>query len=99
MATYLELFALRSDSDLQDRVLVATAKKAQSLLDKASPTINEVAWASDAINNPKSKADALLNYVLVKNSAATPVQITGASDATLQGVIDAAVDVIISGGV
>ncbi len=99
MATYLEIFALRNDSNLQDKVAVAVVKKAQLLLDAASPTANQVTWSLAAIENPKSKSDGLLNYVLAKNSAATSAQILAVDDATLQTAINAAVDKIIAGQV
>lgn len=99
MATYLEIFALRNDSNLQDKVAVAVVKKAQLLLDAASPTASQVTWSLAAIENPKSKADGLLNYVLAKNSAATSAQILAVDDATLQTAINAAVDKIIAGQV
>lgn len=99
MATYLELHALRSNSDLIEKITVAVGKKAQGLLDGVGATSKQVAWANEAIANPKAKADALINYVLAKNSAATPAQITGATDATIQSNVDAAVDVLIAGGV
>lgn len=97
MATYLELFNLRKNSDLQDRVAVAAAKSAQQLLDKATPSQSEIAWAEAALKNPAEKVSQLLNYVLTKNSSLTVAQIQGASDSVLQGQIDVAVDVIVSG--
>lgn len=98
MATYLELFALRSNSDLQDKIAVAVAKKAQTLLDGEIPTAAAVAWAQEAIRSPKVNADSLINYVLAKNSGLTPEQIIGATDVVIQANVDAAVDVLISGG-
>ena len=99
MASYMELFALRQNSDLQDKIAVAVAKKAQTLLDGGTLTAAAVAWSLEAIQNPKGKADALINYVLVKNSDLTTAQIVGASDADIQAAVGAAVDVLISGGV
>ena len=99
MATYPELFALRSNSDLQDRSAVAVVKKAQVILDSATPTIAAVTWANEALQNPASKAGLLLNYVLAANSTLTVAQIESASDSALQTNVDAAVDVIIDGGV
>lgn len=98
MATYLELFALRANSDLQDKVTVAVVKKAQTLLDGASPTAAQVTWAKEAIENPKPKALSLLNYLLAANSSATVAAIQGASDATIQTHVDTAVDALIAGG-
>lgn len=99
MATYLEIFGLRSNSDLQEKVAVAVVKKAQALLDGATPTAAEVAWANAAIKDPVGEADSLLNYVLAANSAATVSAITGATDAAIQSNVDTAVDALIAGGV
>ena len=99
MATYLELHALRSDSDLQDKVVVAVAKKAQLLLDGATPTTAQVTWAKGALQNPRGTMDYLLNYVLAANSEATSAQISGATDADIQTAVNGAVDAIIAGSV
>jgi len=98
MATYLELHALRADSNLQDKVSVAVVKKAQALLDGGTPTAAQIAWAKEAIDSPKAKADALLNYVLAANSGASVAAIMGATDATIQGNVDDAADALIDGG-
>ena len=98
MATYLELYALRADSDLQDKTAVAVAKKAQTLLDGATPTAAEVAWALEAIQSPKEKANSMLYYVLAANSTLTVAQIQSATDSALQSNVDAAADAIIAGG-
>lgn len=97
MATYQELFDLRSHDALRMKICVAVAKKAQSLLDGGTPTQGQVAWASAAIADPMSKAAALMNYVLAKNSSATVAQITGATDAAIQANVDSAVNAIIGG--
>jgi hypothetical protein len=98
MATYAELYELRANSDLRNKVAVAVAVKAQTLLDAASPTAAQVTWANAAISNPNGKADVLLNYVLAKNKALTVVQINAATDAGIQTAVDGAVDKLIAGG-
>jgi hypothetical protein len=98
MATYAELYELRANSDLRNKVAVAVAVKAQTLLDAATPSNSQVAWANAAISNPNAKAEVLLNYSLAKNKAMTVVQINGAADATIQSAIDGAVDKLIAGG-
>ena len=98
MATYLELFTLRSDSNLQDKITIAVIKKAQSLLDKTTPTANEVTWAAEAISNPSIKAKSLINYILAVNDGLTVSQIKEASDVSIQTNVDSAVDALIVGG-
>lgn len=92
MATYTELFDLRSNSDLRNKVAVACVVKAQLIIDSASPTAAQLAWARSAIATPIAVADELLNYVLAANKSAAASQITGASDATIQANVSAAVD-------
>lgn len=99
MATYAELYDLRSDSSLRNKVAVAVAIKAQSLLDGGSPTSAQVTWAGEALRNPVGKAGELLNYVLAANNDATAGQITSATDAAIQTNVNAAVDAIVAGGV
>lgn len=98
MATYTEIFDLRRDTDLRNKIAVAVAIKAQSLLDGATPTAAQVAWAKEAIANPIDKADSLMVYVLAKNAGLTTTQITGATDAAIQTAVNGAIDKIISGG-
>lgn len=97
MATYDELYALRTESGLRNKVAVAVAVKAAALLD-GSPTAAQVTWANEAINNPHFKAGSLLNYVLAANKSLTPTQIQEATDSSIQTNVDAAVDVLIAGG-
>ena len=97
MATYSELFTLSNDASLRNKVTVALVIKAQALLDTA-PTAAEVTWSKEALENPKSKADDLLFYVLAANKGLSVSAIEGATDSAIQTNVDAAVGVIISGG-
>lgn len=99
MATYQELYDLGSNSALRNKIAVAVAIKAQTILDEASPTVAEVEWAKEALNAPLREADILMHYVLAANRAATTGQIVGATDSAIQTNVNAAVDKIISGGV
>ncbi len=99
MATYNEIFDLKNNNDLQHRIQVAVTKKAQTLLDKTTPTTNEVVWSGNALSGPEGMGQKILFYVLAKNSASSVAAITAASDATIQSNVDAAVDALIAGGV
>lgn len=98
MATYTELFNLRVNSDLINKITVAISVKAQIILDLASPTVKQVTWATAAIADAQGKAGVILNYLLAKNAALSVEQILTASDATLQTQVNAVVDKIIDGG-
>lgn len=96
MSSYQELYALRSNSDLQEKVAVAVVKKAQALIDAGSLTANAKEWCNEALQNPVSKGNVILNYVLAKNSASSVAQIQAASDATIQSNVSDAVDALIA---
>lgn len=99
MATYKEIYDLRSNSDLRNKIAVAVLVKAQALLDLTTPTAKQVTWAKDAIGNPDAVAATLLNYLLAKNVALTTAQISAATDAAIQSAVNPVVDAIISGGI
>ena len=91
MATYTQLYSeYASDADLRSRVAVACAIKAQTLIDLASPTANQVTWASNCLANPLQMA---------ANSSATLAQIQAVTDSTLQTNTGAAVDKLITAGI
>lgn len=94
MATYLELFGLASNSNLQDRATVAVVKAAQSLL-SGTPTVDQAKWSAAVIRSPRSWGDRILQVVLAANSNNSVAQITGATDAQLQSVVDGIIDAIV----
>lgn len=98
MATYLDIFGLRSSDTLRNKVSVAITVKAAALIDAANPTNAQIAWANAAVLNPAAKTDGLLTYLLAKNNALTTGQISGVSDADIQTAVNAAVDKLIAGG-
>lgn len=99
MASYLELFDLRSNSALRNLVSVAVTIRAQTILVSPTPTVNQVAWASKALSSPDEQADKLLPYVLAVNAGLSVAQIKAATDAAVQTNVNSAVDKLIEGGV
>lgn len=95
MATYNEIAGIRAEDGFgafRDKVVVAVLKKAQSLLDGATPTAAEVEWAQATLLNPSQAAESVLFYVVAANSGAALSQILSATDAAVQVRVDAAVD-------
>tara|TARA_R110000772_G_scaffold235182_2_gene346779 strand:- start:4235 stop:4534 length:300 start_codon:yes stop_codon:yes gene_type:complete len=88
MATYQELFALKSDDDLRNRVSVALVINAQALL-IGTPSAAEAAWGASVFSNPIGEGDKALMAVLAANSSATVTQIQNATDAAIQTNVDA----------
>jgi hypothetical protein len=95
MATYMELFATKEDSDLQDKVAVAVVVAADTIRTDVPGPANQVqrlAWAAAVMQNPKTEAARMLWAVLAANKDNTVAQITGATDAAIQTAVDDAVD-------
>lgn len=96
MATYLELFSIRSEPELVEKLTVAVVVAAEAIrVDVAPPTnqVNRLKWASQVFANPSVEARSMLWAVLAANKSLTLAQITGASDAAIQTNVDAAIDV------
>ena len=87
MATLKELRDLFNDSDLLEKVEAALIISAQSLLG-GTPTAADTAWAAHAFANTNTEAKKALMAVLASNSTATPAQILGATDSTIQSNVD-----------
>jgi hypothetical protein len=99
MATYNELFDLRSDDDLRNKLSVAVLIRAQEYLDLPVPSANQVQWASKALIDPIAQAEKLINYVLAVNKNLTVQQIESATDSAIQNNASKAIDVMVDNGV
>lgn len=96
MATYEELFDIaNTDSLLSNRIAVAVSIKATALVD-GTPSAGQLVWATEALQNPRSKVKEVLHYILATDNAATVAQIEGASDSTIQTRCNSAVDALVS---
>lgn len=100
MATYMELKALFSHSDLQDKVEVACIVAAETIRAEAADTdnhANRFVWAKRAFASASAVRNEMLAALLAANKDATVAQITGATDTAIQAKVDAAVDVFADG--
>jgi hypothetical protein len=94
MATYDELLTASANDALRQRILVACVITANTIILEAPATANHaarLAWARATIADPNAARNQVLWSALAQNKAATLAQITGASDASLQTAVDAAV--------
>jgi len=96
MATYSELFDLRSNSALKNKITVACVIASESIRTEDPGTANHaarLAWAKAVFAAPEAEAERMFMAVLAQNAAATVAAITGATDAAIQTAVDAAVNV------
>ena len=99
MATYEEIFSLRNNSEVKNRVTVACVVAAEKiragtapfLSDHANRTAHET-FAKSVLQNPDSVAQSVYWAVLGANAEFTVAQITGASDAAIQANTDAVIE-------
>lgn len=100
MATYLELFDLRVNSPLINRITSAIAVQAEVIRNENVNTANHVArvaWAKESFSDPEGMARRMIWAILAANAGATVAQITGAQDATILTKVADAVDVFATG--
>ena len=96
MAAYLELYDLRSNSGLRNKIAVATVIAAEEKL-SGTPTAAEATWALGVVTNPNAAAKEVINLVLAANKSSSTSAILSATDAAIQANVDAVVDGLILG--
>lgn len=98
MATYADLHDLASSgtiATLRKQIRVAITIKANTIAKSASPTTPAKEWSKQALANPQSYEQVVLNYVLADNASATTAQIAAATDTQVQTAVNAAVDTLL----
>jgi hypothetical protein len=99
MATYLELPALATDSNMILRTRVACIVAAEAIrteLETVPLHTQRIQWAKGVFSNPEYEASRMLWALLARYKDLTPAQILAADDATLQAAVDEAVNVFLS---
>lgn len=100
MATYDELLLAAEDAGLNKRIRVACVIAAEAVRTEAAGTTNHanrMLWAKAVFQSPGTEAQRMVWAVLAQNKAVALAAITGASDATVQAAVAAAVDVFATG--
>jgi hypothetical protein len=100
MATYVELFNLRSDSELRNRIAVACVVAAETIRTEDDQTPNHadrVAWSAAVLLDPVRQAERMLWLLLASSKEATVEQIRAVSDSVIQSAVDSAVNLFAIG--
>ena len=100
MATYTELYGLKNDSALRNRVLTACVVAAEAVMNEIGTTpnhANRLIWSASVFANPVVEADRMFMATLAANAAFTVSQIQGALDEDIQANVDAHVDLFAVG--
>lgn len=100
MATYAELFSLRNNSDLRNKVtsaVIIAAETVMNELDTVPNHANRLIWAKGVFANPRTETDRMFMAVLAANKDASVAQIEGATDAAIQTNVDDHIDLFADG--
>lgn len=100
MATYNELYGLRNNSELRNKVVVAVIVAAETIRNEDGGTpnhANRLLWAAQAFANPLPLGQQILWALLAANKDNAVPAIEGASDEVIQAAVDAVVDLFATG--
>lgn len=94
MASYAELFDLRSNAPLLNKITAAVAVAAFTVNAETTGTnlANRKAWAKRALQQTETVAREMLWGILAANQSFTVAQITGATDTAVRDAVLALVD-------
>lgn len=100
MATYAELLKASTNEIIINKIRVAVVIAAELVRTEADTTpkhAERLAWAKNVYANPDGEAQRMVWAVLAQNKDATLTAIEGASDATVQSAVNAAINVFATG--
>lgn len=100
MATYTELYDLRANSALKNRIMIACIIAAEAIRTEAPATANHanrLLWAKAVFASPDAEAERMMMALIAQFNTNSIAQITGATDAGIQAAVDGAVDVFATG--
>jgi len=96
MATLEELSSLYNEGTLIKKISAALIIKANDILvNIATSTPEQKAWAARAFASPHQEAHRVLKVVLADNASASVAQIKSASDVSIQNNVNDAVQLFI----
>ena len=97
MATYLELYTLRGNPELRQKIAVALTIAADTIRSETSSTnghAERIVWAGRILNGLDGEAEKALRMVLAANKGANVSQIKNASDTAIQAKVDTIVNIL-----
>lgn len=98
MATYTELHTLRGSATanpLKEKIAMAISIKANAISKLPAPTEGQRSFSIAALQNPTSYVDTVFNYILAEYNTLTTLEITGATDGSVQTAVNATVDTLL----
>jgi len=96
MATYTELYELRQDSNILNKITSAIAIKCKAVIDDGASTTGQKEWAREKIQNPNGLKGQIIWSLLVANKDQSVSTIQNANDAAVQNNVNTAIDDLIA---
>ena len=90
MATLLEQHDLYTNGDLIKKVTAALVVWAQGVIDQATPSATDLAFAAAIMGAPNTEAHRVIKYVIAADGNQPVSTILGATDTAIQSRVDAA---------
>ena len=100
MASYAELYDLRNDSALRNRVTTACIIAAETVMNEdggVANHANRLLWAKAVFANPSGEASRMFMAILAANSGSPVSAIQNADDAAIQTNVDDHIDLFADG--
>jgi len=100
MATYEELYNLRTDSALKNKVTTACIMAAETVMNELITVDNHdnrLLWAKGVFANPSAEANRMFMAILAANAAVDVAVIQSATDAAIQANVDDHIDLFADG--
>ncbi len=100
MATYTELYELRNNAALRNKVSVACVIASEAIRSESDQTANHanrLVWAKAVFADPEKESSRMLWAILAQNNSLTSAQITGAADSAILTAVNNAVNVFATG--
>lgn len=97
MATYLELYTLRGNPDLKQKIAVALTIAADTIrgeLASVNGHTSRITWAQEVLGRLDAEAEKALTLLLAANQANTTAQIQGASDSAIQSNVNDIINIL-----
>ena len=97
MATYLELYTLRGNPDLRQKIEVALTIAADTIRSEGAGVNGHplrIAWAKQVLNGLQGESEKALRMLLAVNRGANTTQIQGASDSAIQSNVDSIINIL-----
>ena len=96
MATYLELYTLRGNVDLRQRIAVALTIAADAIRSEPASASQalRIVWAKEVLNNLDNEAKNALTLLLAANKGASVATIKASTDSAIQSNVDDIINIL-----